>query len=129
MPEITHHRDGSRHDSDFARACDRIGAPFGAQLFEQARSVGFDSVGRNLELGCDLLCGAAGGNFLQHLKFALADAQRCLGLGIAVERSRAPVAHRFQAYENTQRQECACDEEDIDVARIDASEALVVQPL
>jgi hypothetical protein len=54
------------HDPQLAGLGDRIGAPFRAQLFEQARDVRFDGIGRDVELCGDLLVGAPGRDLLQH---------------------------------------------------------------
>src|SRR5690606_15824969 len=91
--------------------------------------VGLDRVRRDVEARRDLLVGAAGGQLVQDLELALAQAERGPGLRIAVEGRRRRSREGARTHEDAEREEARGDQEQVDVAGVQPRQALVVEPL
>src|SRR5579862_598711 len=92
----------SRQYPQFPCLVDRIRPPARVQLLVQPRDVGLDRVGRDVEVRRDLLVGMAGGELFQDRQLPRTDAERGLGLRVAVECGRLGRAQQPCAEEHTQ---------------------------
>src|SRR6185503_13913930 len=111
------------------RPYDSFGAALDLELFVEPGDVSLHRVGRNVELAGDLLVGAAGGEMLQHLEFALADAKRGLRPGVGFERRRRRPPEQLGSHPYTDPHKYERDQREIKLNGMGSREVLEFEPL